>query len=140
MLLAAGRAARRIWPTALPRSKPLFPCGRRFATGSSSPPVSPPPPVAPPIPAQPPFVVRAALVGTSAGLATPLYAVGGVIVGWYRVLPHSVGGQFLRVGASALIGGGAATLTYKYACPFLRAHARQMPMPTPKPTPTCPAH
>ncbi|KAL3906956.1 MAG: hypothetical protein SGPRY_010353, partial [Prymnesium sp.] len=73
--------------------------------------------------APPPFVVRAALVGVSAGLATPLYVVGGVLIAWYRFLPQSKLGQMSRVGISTLIGGGVMTLTWHHVIPFLSNHA-----------------
>lgn len=83
----------------------------------------PPPPPPPPRALSPPFPLRVALVGSSVGLATPLYVLGGLVVGWYRLLPQSIGGQWLRTGISALVGGGITTITYHYAAPFLQRHA-----------------
>lgn len=72
-----------------------------------------------PVISRPPFAVRVALVGVATGLLTPLFATVGVALAWHRLMPR---GPFRAV-TSALIGGGALTLCYKYVWPFLSEHA-----------------
>ena len=93
-------------------------CSRRLLCSATSKPPPPPPP--PPSP-QPPFAVRAALVGISTGMATPFFAVAGVVVGWHRAFGASSG--ILKLGVGLLLGGGVTTLCVGHVLPFLREHA-----------------
>ena len=91
---------------------------RRLLCSATSKPPPPPPP-------QPPFAVRAALVGISTGMATPFFAVAGVVVGWHRAFGASSG--ILKLGAGLLLGGGVTTLCVGHVLPFLREHADLVP-------------
>jgi hypothetical protein len=70
-----------------------------------------------------PFPVRVALVGTTVGLATPLYVVGGFAVAWRRYLPDTLGGLIFKYGILILAGGGLSVITTDYILPFLKNHS-----------------
>ena len=69
---------------------------------------------------RPPFSVRVALVGTSVGLATPIFATVGVGVAWSRLLPNH---PLIRGGLVVALGGGLGTIVYHYIGPFLSEHS-----------------
>jgi len=71
----------------------------------------------------PPLPVRAAIVGSSVGLGTPLFAMGGVGFVWFNYLPKTAAGQVVKYIVGLVIGGGAIELTWNYIGPFLRDHS-----------------
>ena len=70
-----------------------------------------------------PFPVRLALVGSSVGLATPVFAIGGILRYYYFYMPKSEIGQKIKYLIGIFIGGSGVTLTYNYLIPFLRDHS-----------------
>lgn len=71
----------------------------------------------------PPFPVRVAIVCSSVGLCTPLFATLGVGRLWYSYLPKTSNGQVAKYSVGLLIGGGGATLIYQHLLPFLSNHS-----------------
>ncbi|KAL1503844.1 hypothetical protein AB1Y20_012309 [Prymnesium parvum] len=102
-LLRLAARARRLPPT--PRA-------------SSTLPPFPPPPAPTPSSSPPPFLLRTALVGASAAIATPLYLLAGAALGWYTLLPRGAPRGTLTL----LLGGGLATLTAHHLLPLLTHH------------------
>lgn len=76
----------------------------------------------------PPLLVRAALVGATVGIFTPVFATAGVAMVWWRVLPKSSLGNFIKVCTVAAIGGGVGVLCKDYIFPFL-THNSDMILP-----------
>ena len=75
------------------------------------------------IQSRPPRVVRALLVGSSVGLATPAYVIAAVFQAWYRVAPRSDGGRATKFIIGTLMGGGCFKLVSDYVGPFIRDHS-----------------
>lgn len=71
----------------------------------------------------PPFPVRVALVSTTVGLFTPLFATLGVGALWWSYLPKTPMGRISKYSIGVLIGGGGATLIYQHVLPFLQCHS-----------------
>lgn len=112
--------------------RPLFkPCAaplvcRRFSSIPPTPehPVPEPPPQQPTTHAQsqPPFIIRTLLVGSTVGLLTPVFATGGFVYAWFKFLPRHDWGVFLKYLLGACVGGGIATLCYRWVIPFMWNH------------------
>lgn len=71
----------------------------------------------------PPYPVRIALVSTTVGLCTPLFATLGVGMLWYSYLPKTEVGCIGKNSLGVVMGGGGATLFYQYVFPFLQCHS-----------------
>jgi hypothetical protein len=69
---------------------------------------------------RPPLAIRAAIVGSSVGLATPLFALGGVARLWFSYLPRTENGRIAKNVIGILLGVGSTGLFYNYVIPFLR--------------------
>ena len=69
------------------------------------------------------FLSRTLLVGGSVGLATPLFALGGVAQIWWNYLPRTVAGAMAKHSIFLLIGGGISTLLVNVVVPFLSTHS-----------------
>eukprot|EP01038_Epipyxis_sp_PR26KG_P004386 gene4386-6202_t len=67
----------------------------------------------------PPRIVRIAIVGSSVGLASPFFALGGIAQLWFYYLPKSTTGQAIKYLIGFLVGGGMMKLVYHYIGPFL---------------------
>jgi hypothetical protein len=69
---------------------------------------------------RPPFPVRAAIVGASVGLATPLFALGGLARLWISYLPSTEKGKIAKRIIGLALGVGSTGLFFNYIIPFLR--------------------
>ena len=67
----------------------------------------------------PPLPVRIALVGSSVGLASPFFALGGVGYMWFQYLPKTAAGTAVKYLVSVIVGGGVVKFIYEYVGPFL---------------------
>lgn len=72
---------------------------------------------------RPPRAVRALLVGSSVGLATPAFITAAVFQMWWRVAPKSEVGRVIKFVVGTLIGGGSVKLVYEYVGPFMKDHS-----------------
>jgi hypothetical protein len=72
---------------------------------------------------QPPYLVRVGLVSASVGLATPLFAAGGLFRIWYSFIPKNQYGKQIQLAIGILIGGGGVTLVYQQFGFFLRNYS-----------------
>lgn len=66
----------------------------------------------------PPLLIRTALVGTSVGLASPLFAVAGIGHMWFSYLPRSTLGTLAKYTIGVVAGGGLLKVIYEYVGPF----------------------
>ncbi len=69
------------------------------------------------------MAVRALLVGSSVGLATPAFVLAAVFQAWWRVAPKTTLGRASKFLIGTVIGGGSVTLVFDYVGPFLRDHS-----------------
>ena len=67
----------------------------------------------------PPYAVRLALVGSSVGLASPLFIIGGITYGWFNYLPKTDTGRLVKYTSGIAVGGGLIRLIHEYIGPFL---------------------
>lgn len=74
---------------------------------------------------KPPMWLRISLVGTTVGVATPVFAVAGFVRLWQRYVPRGMsdvlGAFTLRAGS--IVGGACATLIFYWVGPFLLNHS-----------------
>lgn len=77
---------------------------------------------------QPPFLARVALVGTTVGLASPLFAIVGAGGMWFNFLPKSSIGKMVKYGLAVAVGGSFTTLLFNYLGPIL-AHNSDFVLP-----------
>jgi hypothetical protein len=76
-----------------------------------------------PVSSTPPYAVRALLVGSSVGLASPIFGVAGAAYFWFNYMPKSQLGSLTKYSVGLLAGGGMSKLTYSYIWPFLMNNA-----------------
>lgn len=114
-----GRSLRLQIQTPHPQIRPSF---RKLTNKPPIPPIKPSSSIIP-IDSKPPFAIRTLLVGSSVALFTPLYATGGVVVAWHRLLPKY---PMIQAASTMLIGGGVASLVYTYVAPFLANHSEMV--------------
>jgi hypothetical protein len=72
---------------------------------------------------RPPLGIRAALVGTTVGLLTPVFAIAGIATSWFRYLPKTFSGRIVKYIIGASLGGGSGVLIWNYVLPFLNNHS-----------------
>ena len=70
-------------------------------------------------PHRPPFLARISLVGSSVGLATPIFAFAGIVRIWRTQAPKTLTGQAVKYVVGVVIGGGSVKLMIDYVIPFL---------------------
>ena len=58
-------------------------------------------------------------IGSSVGLASPIFGVGGASYLWFNYMPKSAMGSFMKLTLGLFAGGGMTKLTYSYIWPFL---------------------
>ena len=75
------------------------------------------------IQSKPPFPLRALIIGSTVGLATPFLAIGGAVQIWLRVLPKSILGRVIKYSTGLVIGGGSVTLLMNHLIPMARDNA-----------------
>lgn len=95
------------------QSRVLYQCRRSFSQIEKEEKVS----------VTPPYPVRALLVGSSVGLASPVFAVAGAAYFWFNYLPKSNAGITTKYTIGILAGGGMSKLTYQYIWPFLMSNS-----------------